>query len=144
MNAIAIPIPGESTKYDEVPVVFVQSPRNQPLTLTIRYIANTIDPQGSVTYGEIIFHGVLEYRWIVSDVEYEDFAEHEGDYTFGLIQIEDSQYVERMAAKGPWRDFPNERFGGVIKEQDVKHYRIAFDDYGRFDVIALGVRVQTG
>lgn len=28
---------------------------------------------------------------------------------------------------------------GAIKEAEVKHYRISFDEYGHFDILALDV-----
>jgi len=50
--------------------------------------------------------------------------------------------VENMASKGARRKHAGQRFGEVIKESEVKHYRLAFDEYGKFDVIALGVSVS--
>lgn len=142
MNVQTIPIPGGSTRFDDAPIVEIQAGRNQPLSLVVRYVAGQHQAGQPALLGEITFKDVLEYRWIESEVEYEDFTEHEDAYEFGLIQIQESRYIERMAAKGPWRDFPQQRFGGTIHEEDIKHFRLAFDEYGRFDVIALGVVIR--
>ena len=98
---------------------------------------------------KITFGGVLEYRFIESEFEYEDTPTHRGDFAFGLIEIHASAYIENMASKGPGRDYPKgQRFGrhstdsqGGIPESDVHHYRFAIDEWGRLDVICLELSI---
>lgn len=115
---------------------------NSDVTLSVKYNASETTGGRPPTFGQIVFSSVLEYRWQASEVEYEDFVEHEDDFEFGLIEIRNSSYVENMAAKGVRAQFGEHRFGEAINDSEVKHYRLAFDDYGHFDVIALNVSVS--
>ncbi|MET0645673.1 MAG: hypothetical protein ABW208_03570 [Pyrinomonadaceae bacterium] len=136
-----IGIPGGSTKFDSAPSVRVEGAEDEPVKLVVKYHSRETTGGAAPMYGLITFTDVLEYRFVASFFEYEDYAGHERDFRFGLIEILDSEYVENMAARGARREHAGQRFGEVIKESEVKHYRLAFDDYGQFDVIALGVSV---
>ena len=47
---------------------------------------------------------------------------HPEDYEFGLIEIVNSEFVDRMIESSPYRShLPGERLGGVLKEADVHH-----------------------
>lgn len=137
-----IDIPGGKTNWYAFPTVQVIGTTDESVTLVIRYHATERrEHQPSLT-AEVTFVDVFEYRWQAEFIEYEDLPCHRGDFTFGLIEILESQYVENMASKGSLRKYPGKRFGSGIAESDVRHFRIAFDDYGRFDVIAMGVKVE--
>lgn len=137
-----IEIPGGGTRLEDAPSVRILGASGEPVTLIIQYHAReTVEGQPPL-FGEITFFDVLEYRWIADFVDYEDYPEHEKDFEFGLVEIIDSKYIENMASKGPWRDFPGQRFGPGIKESSVRHFRIVFDEYGKFDIIAFEVSVR--
>jgi hypothetical protein len=136
-----IEIPGGSTTLDDGPNIKIVGASNEPVSVIVTYIAG-----GSVegrVFGEITFDNVLEYRWIAGFVDYDDYPQHKQDYELGLIEVLNSAYVENMASKGPLRELSNQRFGAATKEKDVRHFRLGFDDYGCFDVIALAVSVRT-
>lgn len=135
-------MPGDTTQYDDSPEVRILNASGGSTQLSITYYAGLITPSGTAPKAQILFHDVLEYRWVIDSFEYEDFDEHQDDFSLGLIEIVNSRYIDRMASRGPWRDHPQMRFGDVINEADVKHYRIVFDEYGHFDVIALGVSIE--
>lgn len=137
-----IPNPGGSTRFEDGPTLQVSGDANSPISLSIKYHAAEIAANHPAMYGLIVFSSVLEYRWQEGYLEYEDFAAHKDDYAFGLIEITNSEYIKNMVARGVRTDFPEHRFGEGINDADVKHYRIAFDEYGRFDVIALSVSVS--
>lgn len=97
-------------------------------------------------YFKLRFTGVLEYRFIEYDHGYEDLEQHIGDYKSGLIEVLNSAYIENMASKGRRGNYPiGQRFGkyddnpnsGGIFERDVRHFRLAFDEWGKLDVIAI-------
>lgn len=141
MSLHVIDIPGESTKFDASPHVEVVSCDGGVRQLTIRYNAREATGGLEPIYGEVTFVSVLEYRWVSQEFYYEDFPEHEADVTFGLVEMLNSKYVDNMARKGVFRNHPDMRLGPGADEKTVRHFRMAFDDYGRFDVIALGVSV---
>jgi hypothetical protein len=136
MAYLTIPIPGGSTRFEDAPVIRITGGGDEPLTVTICYNAAETTGARSPLLAEVTFTNVLEYRWVAHFVDYYP-DDDEGNFEFGLIQIVDSKHIEEMAAKGPWREYPGRRFGDVIAEAEVKHYRMAFDDYGLFDIIAL-------
>ena len=139
-----IEIPGGTTTLDDAPQVQIIGSSGTGVTVVIKYNSSYIEEGKPSRFGEITFSGIFEYRWVKSDFEYEAHPEHEGDYEFGLIEIMDSAYIEDMASKGSRRDYPGERFGfgRDFPESRVRHFRLAFDDYGRFDVIAVEVTIK--
>jgi len=120
----------------------VSGDANSPISLSIKYHAAEIVANRPALCGLIVFSNVLEYRWQEGYLEYEDFAAHKDDYEFGLIEVINSEYIKNMASKGVRADFSEHRLGEGINDTEVKHYRLAFDEYGRFDVIALNVSVS--
>ncbi len=142
MSHKIIPIPGGSTQFEDGPILQVSGNANSPINLSIKYCAAEIVANRPAVYGLIVFSSVLEYRWQEGYLEYEDFAAHKDDYEFGLIEVINSEYIKNIAAKGVRADFSEHRFGEGVDDAEVKHYRLAFDEYGRFDVIALSVSVS--
>ena len=142
MAYVVIAIPGGSTRYDDAPQVRILGASGESLSIVITYRATAIRPDQPPILGEITFLDVLEYRWIADVVDYEEHPQHHNDFEFGLIQITDSEYIKNMAAKGPWSHYPGQGFGPTIPESHVKHFRLAFDEYGRFDIIALGISIR--
>ena len=143
MSYIKVEIPGGGTGYENSPSVQIIGGGNSDKTIILKYASDLIKENEMRAFGEITFTGVLEYRWVTFEYEYypydEELEESEG---FELIQIIDSKWVENMASKSPFRNYPNRRFGPFIKESDVKHFRISFDDYGCFDIICLEVVIR--
>ena len=141
MAHTAIEIPGDPGAAEVERVQIVGGTDESP-TVIVTYGAAGRHADSPMVRAEISFSDVLEYRWKAFDLTYEDFPEHEEDYAFGLIEVTDSRYIENMAAKGPLRAQPGQRFGPFLKEADVRHFRLAFDDWGELNVVALGVSVK--
>lgn len=137
-----ISIPGGSTTYDDCPRVQIISSDISKPTLIIKYIAGEFVENQPQLYGEITFLQVMEYRWVAFDYAYSPYQQDEQGEGFELIQIIDSKWIENIAAKGWFQKYPGQRFGPVIQESDVKHFRITFDDYGIFDIIAFDISVK--
>jgi hypothetical protein len=140
MSYTALSIPGCTTSYEGDPVVRISAVPDGPVSLIVDYCASYIED--GPLYGEITFSQILEYKFQVSFVDYEDFPEHSSDYEIGPIEIHQSAYIENMASRGVNARFHGHRFGQFIEEAEVKHYRLGFDDYGRFDVICFGASAK--
>lgn len=136
-----IPIAGESTTREVAPRFEVVNTDGCPIVI-IRYHCRYIE-EGPPLYGQLTFSDVLEYRWIDDMIEYDDFPEHKDDYENGLIEILNSSYIENLKSKGYGHHVAGQRFGPYLPEKDVKHFRVGFDHYGTFEIIALKVDVQT-
>ncbi|NRT88516.1 hypothetical protein [Clostridium beijerinckii] len=63
------------------------------------------------------------------------------DYSFGLIEVEDSKVKDDLLSGWKLRNRPiNESFGGEVEK--VKHYRLYFDDYGMYDIICKDIEIE--
>jgi hypothetical protein len=136
-----IPIPGGTTNSEDSPEVRIIHISEHPLALIIKYISQSTKKGEPRIFGEITFSNVLEYRWIESEYIYFPFPE-ENDYERGLIEILNSKHIENMASKGYQKKLSGKPFGPFVKESDVHHYRLAFPEYGYFDIIALGISMK--
>ena len=134
--------PGQTTRYEDCPQLAMTGGGNTSLGLTLRYCASAIADDGTILAGEIVFSDVLEFRWIEHDAAYEEHPEHDDDFRFGLIEIENSAYVETMASRSGWRNHAGTRIRGR-PESEVRHFRIGFDDWGRLDVIATRIAMRS-
>lgn len=122
------------------PRVTITGQADEPLELVLQYdVVRQDGGPGSVT---LTFRNVLEYRCVDSDFEY--YVADKEDFEFDLIEIKPSGLVELMARSGMHRVAGlGERLGGVVRESDVRHFRIGFDHYGVFDVLCLDLDVIT-
>ena len=94
-----------------------------------------------MVFTRIVFADVFEYRWVASDQAY--CIANRDDFEFGLIEILDSDLIAMMLNEGAFVDQrKGQRFGGVIDEADLRHYRIGFDEYGTLDFVCLSIRID--
>lgn len=125
------------------PSISVSGTANTPLELKLSYQAESDDAQEVI--GEIVFRNVFEYRWVSEMISYEEFVEHRGDGGLCLYEILNSRYVAKIA---PNTYSPSEvsedqvLVAGVIPVSHIRHFRIGFDDYGSFDVLAEDVLIR--
>ena len=137
------------TSFDSIRIL---GRRDEPVCVTVVICNYSPSHDDAVhRYFHLQFSGVLEYRYIDEIVSYEDQEAHRHDFEFGLIEILDSAYIENMASKGRRGNYPiGQRFGkfdpapgsGGIAESEVRHFRLAFDKWGRLDVIALHLSIE--
>jgi hypothetical protein len=137
-----LPIPGQTTRYEDRPQLVIVGGGNTSLSVTVAYHASEITADQTILLGEITFSDVLEFRWIEHDAAYEEHPQHEGDFEFGLIEIQDSAYIETMASRGRWREYPGTRIRGD-PESGVRHFRMGFDEWGTLDVIATKIATSS-
>jgi hypothetical protein len=123
---------------DDAPKVQVLTrSAGNPTDLVIEYVS--LD---GLARTKITFPSVFEYRWVDSD--WNRVWPHPEDYEFGLIEIVNSEFVDRMIESSPYRSHPpGERLGGVLKEADVHHYRLGFADHGIYDIVSVMCVIET-
>jgi hypothetical protein len=132
---------GLRTRYAGTPSVAVKAVHDGPVSVEISFQAESA-PSGVVAlFTRLSFADVLEYRWIATDQTY--FVTNRDDFEFALIEIVDSGQVDLMVREGMYSDQPaGRRLGGVTDERKIRHFRIGFDDYGTFDIISTGVKID--
>lgn len=137
------PLGGEElrTRYAGTPEVQLLSVPDGPLSLLVSYQIESARAGGTARFAVLRFASVFEFRLVESECYYA--MTNPDDFEFAPIRILDSGHITLMIDRGRYRDEPpGKRFGGVVDEGDLKHYRIGFDDFGAIDVIALGVEVR--
>jgi hypothetical protein len=97
--------------------------REGPSHLTLEFISSAItaSPPRTARVTRLVFEHVIEYAW-------SDFEFHRDPYRLGvgalkLVEIDDSPVVADIRATG--------RFSG----DRLQHFRITFDDHGRYDIV---------
>ncbi|NWJ98095.1 MAG: hypothetical protein HXX20_20250 [Chloroflexi bacterium] len=139
-NYKIIKIPGDSTEADNEPKIQILGGGHNPLEFIIKYHTGLLKGT-KLVIGKITFTNVLEYRWISDVVWYYPYGDDK-NFTFGLVEIFKSKYIEDMASKGKFRNYSDKRFGPTIDEINIRHFRLSFDEYGYFDIIAFRVDIE--
>lgn len=123
---------GLSTRFDDHPrVVVVTRAAGNPPTFRLEYVSGPGGDRRTV----VEFDDVFWYSW--TDEDFEFFNENPDDYEFGLIEIADSKRIRRWAHSQPGPGLP-----GVLKESDLHHYRLGFENHGTYDVICTRMRIE--
>jgi hypothetical protein len=132
---------GLRTRYAGTPAVIINAVPDGPVALEIVFQTESAPAGTEAAFTRLVFEDVMEYRWVEFDQAY--FPTNRHDFKFALIEIIDSEQISQMLDMGMYRDRPpGQRLGGVVDEAALRHYRLGFDDYGAFDVICLGLRVD--
>lgn len=132
---------GLRTLYEGNPSVVVRGVPDGPVALELRFVAQEAPGDNPAVHTRLTFESVFEYRWIAFNQSYPTYNDQ--DYEFALIEIVESEWIEAMLSGGMRRaEPPGQRFSSEIGEDALHHYRIGFDDYGTFDVICLGLRID--
>lgn len=109
--------------------------------LQLEFPSASSEGGGQIRFSRVTFKSVFEYRWVFGEIPY--FIFNRGDFRFSLIEIIDSDQIKAMVDRGMFASQPEgRRLGGVADERTVRHFRIGFDEYGTFDVIALEVEIE--
>jgi hypothetical protein len=133
MSYQVIPIPGESTRYEDAPIIEIMTQSDEALAIRIKYYARAISDGSGAHFGVINFIDVLRFGWVDDAADLEAFDGSLKDFKFGLIEITDSPDVE--ALKIHYRNIHH-------VAATPRHFRIGFDDFGRIDIIAISLSVM--
>jgi hypothetical protein len=125
------------TQFAYAPTVFLEAVQDGPMTATMRFASSTRSVGGQISMTMLTFANVLDFRWF--DFELGLTRPNPADTKFRLIEITDSETIERFRRERKLRHRPH----GLVKEDDLRHFRITFDDHGTYDVICTGVTSAT-
>lgn len=133
--------PELGTSWDDQPVVAVVNRSNHSTTLVLVFVTTPGDDSTPVRRSRLTFHSVWYYRWIEWDLGYE--PDNTEDYEFALIEVLDSELVGDIRARGKYlNDGPTSDLKSVLGPDRPRHFRIAFDDHGMYDVLCDSVDVE--
>lgn len=141
MTSRRVPGPGLRTSFADYPTVsFRATPDQGPVELILEFDGELLDEQRRRHITRVNFSGVKELRWIESRHYY--LPTDQGEHSFALIEIIDSELIERMKNTGPHRDKPSGERLGLLKESDLRHFRISFDEHGTYDILCTGITIE--
>jgi hypothetical protein len=122
---------GLRTIYAFAPRAVISTERNGPTTFRLSFASSPIysdDDDARTTL--LTFEHVVEYEF--NDFEFHRYSSNPQDVDFGLIEILGSQIVAKIRSTG--------RYIG----DDLRHFRICFDDHGTYDVVCEQLRISYG
>jgi hypothetical protein len=135
---------GLFTRYSDSPTVTVRTfPEEAPTDLQLEFPSQSSHAGSGERYRRtrITFKSVWEYRWIITDFVY--YPTDPDAHAFALIEVFDSGLKQRLIEHSKYRSLPaGDRLGGVVKEADLRHFRIGFDHHGAYEVLCLGVQID--
>jgi|SRR5215203_1206043 len=148
MEYRVLAIPGETTIHEDNPDVAIVNHELSRPDLVVRYAAAPIEHvsrRATISYGVLTFHQLKEYRWVDSELSYahfDDDLEDADSVVFGLIEVIDSRWVEKMRSESRYLK-AIEANPGRTNDLTIVHYRLTFEEYGAFDILARSVTTDT-
>lgn len=122
---------GLRTDYAFAPRVVAFAERDGPTTLRLSFSSSAIySEEDQVRTTLLAFEHVVEYEF--NDFEFHRLSSNPQDVEFGLIEVLSSQIVEEVRSTG--------RYMG----DDLRHFRISFDDHGTYDVVCERLSISYG
>lgn len=137
-----VPGKGLFTRYDDAPAVVMHNRENEGGSdLQIEFQSQSAGPGDRYRRTRITFKDIWEFRWVVTDFVY--YTTDRGSHAFTLIEVLHSELKRRLIDHSKYRSLPpGDRLGGVVKEDQVKHYRIGFDAHGAYEVLCTGLQID--
>lgn len=122
---------GLRTRYAFAPRIVTSTERDGPTTLRLSFASSAIhSDHDEVRTTLLAFEHVVEYEF--NDFEFHRFLSNPDDVEFGLIEIIQSPIVTEIRSTG--------RYVG----DDLRHFRICFDDHGAYDVVCERLTINYG
>jgi hypothetical protein len=122
---------GLRTTYAFAPRAVISTERDGPTTFRLSFASSAIYlDDDDVRTTLLTFEHVVEYEF--NDFEFHRYSSNPQDVEFGLIEILSSPIVAEIRSTG--------RYIG----DDLRHFRICFDDHGTYDVVCERLRISYG
>jgi hypothetical protein len=122
---------GLRTTYAYAPQVVTASEEDGPTTVQLSFDSSAIHRGGDGARTTMLaFEHVVAYEF--NDFEFDRISSNPEDIEFGLIEILGSPIVAEVRATG--------RYIG----DNLRHFRISFDDHGTYDIICERLNISHG
>jgi hypothetical protein len=125
-------VPGArlATRYAYAPTVHMEAKPDGPTRVVLEYTSSTIQERQPPLVTRLTFSHVLEFGWSEFDRGVR-MSDH--DMAFSLIEVTDSPLIAQVNHRVRERGWD---------ERPLHHYRIAFDDHGRYEVVCAAVTIE--
>lgn len=122
------------TQFASAPRVRLEAPLKSPEAV-LEFVSSPVDSDGFNWITVVRFTRVLDFRFFDFELGLEDQIPNPYDLEYSLIEITDSDLLRAFSATGALLRTASP----VVTQEDLRHYRIAFDDHGIYDIVCLGV-----
>ncbi|HET6215160.1 MAG TPA: hypothetical protein VFE14_20010 [Micromonosporaceae bacterium] len=120
------------TRFAYAPEVAVSAVPDGPTSVRMSYPSSVGGLGRTPQTTTLTFRNVLDFRFREFELGLD--LNDPPDTRFALISLPDSGLLRAFRTAGRIR-----RLAGTIREEDLKHFRIAFDEHGTYDVVCTGV-----
>ncbi len=126
------PVPGTrlATRYAYAPTVRMEAEDDGPTRVVMEYTSSTIQESQPPLRTRLTFSRVLEFRWSEFD---RGVGLRDSDHAFSLIEITDSAVIAEINRRVTERGWD---------KRTLHHYRIGFDDHGRYEIVCAELDIQ--
>lgn len=122
---------GLRTTYSFAPLVSTSTVRDGPTRIQLEFASSGIYRDGQeVRTTRLCFDHVVAYEW--NDFEFHRIPCNRQDVELGLIEITDSPIAREIRSTG--------RYIG----EDLRHFRISFNDHGTYDIVCEKINITYG
>ncbi|MEU0095559.1 hypothetical protein [Kribbella sp. NPDC006257] len=120
-------LPGDYlwTRWDAEPVLVVTNRGDAFGTMELWWATEPVREGWVARRTKVVFDDVVEYRWRYWDVQESGVPE---DFGLELGELEGSERVRALVEQG--------------FDEDLRHFRISFDEHGRYDVICRTIKIE--
>lgn len=112
------------TRWDDEPLVLITNHRDRGGVVELSWATEPLRSGWVARRTRVTFADVIEYRWRYFDVDVD--RGEEGALELG--EITDSARIAELRSQG--------------FESELRHYKISFDEHGRYDVICTDLHVE--
>lgn len=123
------------TRYAEAPQVRFDV-KGDVTVVTMAFNSSLLGPDRHYWVTEIRFIHVLDFGFKDFDLGLD--LVNPDDFKYALIEVRESEIIRRFRETGALVRVASP----VVNVDDLRHYRIAFDDHGTYDVVALGIEAS--
>ncbi|TDD35528.1 hypothetical protein E1287_13700 [Actinomadura sp. KC06] len=108
--------------------------------LRLEYVSSPGRPGDEQRVTRLVFGRVVQYAW--GQFEFPLSLGNPQDSGFHLIEITDSELVRRIVEEGHFSHYPpGQRAGASVPEDELRHYRLGFDEHGYYDVVCADLEI---
>jgi hypothetical protein len=122
------------TNYADAPLVSLRGSEGST-DCEMSFDSSAIDDEGRNWMTKIRFVRVLDLRFSDFDLGL-DLPDSEA-FEYGLIELTSSETLRSFRSSGVLE----RPASPVTREPELRHFRIAFDDHGTYDIICLGIEL---
>ena len=123
------------TSFADAPAVSLEG-QGGSTECVLRFDSSPVDADGLNWVTILRFAHVLDFRF--SDFELGLELSNHDDFAYTLLRMVNSELLRRFVDSAALHRTARP----VLDDSDLRHYRIAFDDHGTYDIVCTGIEIS--